>query len=204
MPLAFPAPSLSPQTPRDGTAPLPVPCGPFSSGHFLPRSPVPCLLACVPFAPAVSSHKQLHALVPSHRLEHSLPSPTAKAHMPFTILLPCLIFWKALPDPPGSAGAALRPGSYSSLTSHSSWLINFFYFVFFLEQRRYTPHAVLYPGLNAESGQSCNSAFADWQREQRQDEGEQGGERTRVWSIPRLISGPHPRPLTVASLFFKI
>lgn len=58
----------------------------------------------------------VHALVPSHRLEHPLPSPTVKAQVLFTILLACPILWKALPDVPSSTGAAAGPRSHSSST----------------------------------------------------------------------------------------
>lgn len=52
-------------TPRDGTTPQPGPCGPLSSGHFLPRSPVRGLL--VPVCPLLWPHqKQFHALMPPH------------------------------------------------------------------------------------------------------------------------------------------
>lgn len=89
---------------------------PFLAALTLTCSPVPHLLApCGPLLPPCHAIA-VHALVPSHRLEHLLPSPTVKAQVLFTILLTCPILWKALPDFPSSTGAAPGPRSLSSFT----------------------------------------------------------------------------------------
>lgn len=127
----------------------------------------PCLSPlgpCVHFAPAVPSHEQFHALVPSPSLEHSLPSPTTKAQVPFTMLLTRPIFQEALPDLSRSAVAAPCQ-SPSVMTSHSKWLVSFFDSVFFPEQRLHTRNTALESGSRAELEQIYNSVFADWQHE---------------------------------------